>query len=473
MTKERDHITQHVLRKVETTIRSHRLIQPGERLVVGLSGGPDSVALLSVLQRLKDLWRWEIAVVHLHHGLRQEEADEDLEFVRRLAAHHGLPFFCRRLPPGCLESNVEDRARRLRYAFLEETRVRWQGDRIVVGHHADDQAETVLGALLRGTGTSGLRGMPYKRNAVVRPLLDLTKKEIILFLRMQSIPFRTDSTNQDLRYRRNRIRHLLLPLLKEQFNPAVEALLRRTARVCTVEDAFLESQVDRYWETAVIDGAAVKFPVDRYRIMPVALRLRLLRRAYTQVSKRKRTLSLRHLEALDRLAHADGAEKGLDWPGGVRGVVSGGLISIGPMEQFLGHHWSYTVEYPGKTMVPEAGIRIHWHALCSDVYRGRKERVPAAAFALDALKGELLLRSPRAGDRFRPLGLGGSRKVKDLLIDRRVPRKDRWRIPILVDEEGILWVVGHRLDERARVYASTRWILTAWIEPMESERQMG
>lgn len=455
-----------ILLRVQETIRQHGLVEPGGRVLVAVSGGPDSVALLHILLDLRPRWGWEIAAAHLHHGLRGADADGDLAFTAQMVAGLGIPLFQRVLPPGELKEaggSLQEAARVARYAFLEQALEEWQGGRIAVGHQADDQAETVVSALLRGAGTRGLRGMPYRRGAVVRPLLDITRREILQYLADRSIPFRQDPSNEEMSYKRNRIRHELIPCMS-RFNRGVTGLLRQTARICMDEDDFLQAQTDKVWKDMIsLRQGVVDIPAQRYREEHRAIRRRILIKAYEMVKGEARGLAFRHVEAMDRLALEDGEERWLHLPGGVRLVVGGGRIVLGPSDAMRPRTLYHRVVFPGETRVPEAGLRIRWDVVNGATGWAGPVRGVSVHMDLEALRGGLVLRGPRPGDRLRPLGLCGTKKVQDILVDRKVPRRLRWRVPLLVDDVGVVWVVGYGIDQRVRPHRDTRRILVGAV----------
>jgi tRNA(Ile)-lysidine synthase len=306
--------------------------------------------------------------------------------------------------------------------------------------------------------------MPYQRGLLVRPLLDVTRKEILAYLEDRSIPFRTDRSNEDRRYLRGRIRLDLLPGLRRGFNPGMDRALCQTARICAAEDEFLRAHVGALWrDLALADETQARLAISAYREQPRGLRWRLLRTAYGHVRGDARGLSFGHVEAMDRLAFDEGEERWLHLPGGIRFSVSGEAMLFLRGEGAEAGSFFYPVAVPGETWVGEAHMVIRWSVLERIPPEGFPAPGEAALLDLDKLIGDIAVRSPRPGDRLRPMGLGGSRKVQDILVDDKVPRRDRWRVPLLADAKGVVWVVGHRLDERVRLYPSTRWILQAAI----------
>jgi tRNA(Ile)-lysidine synthase len=458
-----------VLGRVEATIREHELLARQDRVVVAVSGGPDSVALIHILNELRRGWGWDLAMAHLHHGLRGAEADEDLAFVEDMARNLGLPFLSRRLPAGSLRGtrgSLQENARRARYRFLEEVRAQWNGNRIALGHHGDDQAETVLAALIRGAGPHGLRGMPYRRGSLVRPLLDVKRAEILQYLDAQSLLFRRDPSNEDTAFLRPRVRTVLLPLLRDRFNPGVADLLRQTARICASEDGLVEALLGNVWaRVARIREGEVEIPRGLFLEQPEALRWRLLMRAYRSVRGDARRLAFAHVAAMDRATRAPGGEHWLDLPRGVQFCVGGGTVLMRGAAAAPPRPFRHTVMIPGEIHVREAAMRIRWEIEMGQPSLVHSRAVPWVLMDPDAFSGEIVLRSPLPGDRLRPLGLGGTKKVHDVLVDAKVPRRDRWRVPVLADDRGVAWVVGHRMDERLRVGPETPRVLKATILP--------
>ena len=466
-------IVDAVLKRVESTIVRRGLFRKGDGIVVAVSGGPDSMATLCILIDLAPKWDWRFAVAHLHHGIRGRDADEEMELVERTAERFGLPFYGKKLPKGYLKGlkgSLHENARRERYGFLKDSTDRWGGSRVALGHQADDQSETVLAALVRGAGTRGLRGMPYmKEGLYARPLLDVTRSEILGYLEAASVPYGKDPSNEDRAYLRSRIRRDLLPFLRDGFNPRMDEALRRTAEICREEDDFLDGVAEASWnELADVDEDAVAIPLDRYRVLHPAVRRRLVRRAFRRLCGDEKGLDLSQSAEADRLAvtaaeECGGEEKRLYFPRGVRVVVSGGVLLVSREGALSEKDWTEPVRIPGETVLSEAGIVIVWDILdgCSidELPKGKD----CVYLNPEALSGDAILRNSRPGDRIRPLGLGGTRKVRDILTDAKIPRRVRWKIPVMEDDFGIAWVVGLRLDERMEVRKMVNRIVRARV----------
>lgn len=410
-------------------------------VLAAVSGGADSVALLLELLRLQrngQISRVEAA--HLHHGIRGQSADEDAAFVRALCERLGVPLHSERIdvPEAARRDGVslELAARNARYAFLERIRASRSLDHIALGHHRDDQAETVLLHLLRGCGTDGLAGMRLRSGRLIRPLLHTPKDAILAYLADCGQAFCTDETNFENDATRNRIRLEVLPAL-EAINPAAKKAL---------SDAAAHVVQDAEYLNALADEAYLRCGTDREQLLalPGPIRLRVLKRIlpYTDFE----ASDLLRLDALLMGQTGDCATL----KNGVVAWLDAKRLRIGREEPA-----PYAVPVPGTGSVRLSGGTL-------SVERVDAARIPCGGFDAyidaDRLNGRVIARSPQAGDRFTPLGMMGTKLLSDFLTDRKVPRFER-TMPILCDEAGIVWVTGHTVDERMRVTADSTYIL--------------
>lgn len=463
-----------LVERTRETIRRHRLIEPGERILAAVSGGADSVALLHVLAALRGEMRFDLAVGHLDHGLRPGSA-EDARFVAGLAGGLGLPFRSERADLAA-RGDAEDLARRARYDFLERTAAALGAGKVATGHHADDQAETILLRLLRGAGAGGLAGMPLRRPLgsveIVRPLLDATREEIRGFLAFRRLPFREDPTNAAEGFLRNRVRLRLIPFLVEHFAPRVRDRLLALAEVLRDEDAFVEAAARAaYTEVAREDPEGIEVDLAALAAAPPALRRRILRRALLAASKGGAAVEMDHVAAVLDLAGAERSGGRLDLAGGVRAERTAGRLRIGPARaEAAPGPVRFEVAVPGETVVSPLGVVLEttlFPRAGGVVPIGRRGR--AAHFDADAVRPPLLVRTRLPGDRFVPLGMKGTKTLQDLLVDAKVPRGARDRVPVLADAEGVVWVVGVREGARCRLRKSTRRCLRVVVRDMPPE----
>ena len=455
--------------RVLRTIRRHELFPRDSRVLAGVSGGSDSVALLHLLLELQETAGFRVSgVAHVHHGLRGDDADRDAEFCRSAATACGLPFHLERVDVRAVaraeRASLEDAARRLRGEALARAARALSCDRVAVGHTRDDQAETVLLKLLRGAGTRGLRGIHPRVGATVRPLLEVGRDELRGWLLDRGLSFVEDETNADLRFRRNAVRHRVMPVLVDLFGPAAPGALARQADVAREDEALLTFLARPLAEKAVrADESNIRIDCKDLASSPVALRRRVfleaLRAAGVRDPRFEHVMQLGDLEP--------DAEVRL--PGGLRAWREGTVIRLGPVPAELGcGAFRYELAIPGSVWVPEAGRTLDARVLAAQdavVESWMTCRTPSAALiAADGLAGTLGVRNWRPGDSFRPLGLNGRKKLQDVFVDRKIPRADRSRLPLVVDhEDRIVWVPGHTVDEAYRVTDDTRAVVVLTV----------
>jgi tRNA(Ile)-lysidine synthase len=454
-----------LVRTVRTTIEKYGMLAGGERVVVALSGGPDSVALLHVLVSLKNTYRLELHAAHLEHGLRGEEALDDLRFVEALCGGLGLPLTVKRVKMADLAASsslsLEAVARKVRYAFLEEVLAATGATRIATGHNANDQAETVLLKLMRGSGIAGLRGIrPAIEGRIIRPLVEAKRDEILLYLKEKGLDSRTDATNSEDAFDRNRVRRRLLPLIEQEFNPRIVDSLVRTASVFAMVGSYFENEV------ASVTKACCRFEEGRitvglpvFRQAPQIVKLFTIYALLRSLEGDDQVVSFDTLSAVANVAERSQSGSRVDIGSGITALKEYDTLVIG--RDVAGPvAYEVALSIPGVTAVGDAGCSFDLDVLeerpeSADLYRSGSE----AYFDFDKLALPLAARSWREGDRFVPFGLSGSKKVHDVFADEKVPISERARTPIVCDREDIIWVAGVRRAERARITDDTRTIL--------------
>ncbi|GAM11358.1 tRNA(Ile)-lysidine synthase [Geobacter sp. OR-1] len=436
-----------MLRGADRTIREHGLFQPGQTVVVAVSGGVDSVVLLDYLAARRDL-ALSLVVAHLNHSLRGEESDADEAFVRGLAGRHGFIFESARVDVTSLARegrlSLEEAGREARYRFLSQVAEQAGADVIALAHHADDQAETVLMRLIRGSGPAGLAGMAPRSadGRYVRPLLEVSRREIEAYARQQSLFFRTDSSNADPAFLRNRIRLELLPLLKG-YNPAIVERLADTAAIMSADEALLTAAIERRWrEAGSVSGSQVLLDLTVLSGDLPGMRLRLYRHGISRVAGNLRRISFRHLQSVDRLAIEGPPNGTLDLPGGLRVVRCYNRLS------FSLSGWAESVPEYAIT-IPAAGcFEIPGGGTVSVEYCDGPPAAESGALEMLVDLAEFplpwVVRGFLPGDRIAPRGLNGHKKVKEIFIDAKIPRSLRARIPLFFSGERLFWVAGLR-----------------------------
>ncbi len=429
--------------QVLRTIRKFRMLSDGDHVLVAVSGGLDSTALLACLHNLARGLQLTLTVAHLNHGLRGVEADEDEEFVRRLCADLGLTLIAGRAKlggRGVLLPNLEEAARSARYDFLQSVADRAGAVRIAVGHTLDDQAETFLLRMVRGSGPLGLSAIhPVKGKRIIRPLIECARETVALYLADVGLTHREDSSNRSLERRRNRVRHELIPYLREHFNPGVNAALARAAGFCREAAEYMEAQAEEaarsltvcQGENLALDAAAV------LRLHP-AIRRIAVRRALARWRGSLRGFTHRHVAAIIRLCRPGMSGKGIALPGGAAALRRLELLLLVKSPPRAPRDYRYELPIPGGCEIPEAGMCI-----CAAVEENR----PADTKLLEArlnpglLPGPLVIRSRLPGDRY---GGAGRRKVKKMLLAARIPLEKRALLPMVTHGDVVVWIPGFR-----------------------------
>lgn len=469
-----------LVKKVRNIIGREGLLAAGDRCLVAVSAGPDSMALLHILAVLAPEFNTSLVAAYVDHGLRPAETGAEAELVRQAARALGLPVECGKVAVRSHSAahglSLEHAARDLRYGYLLEVAKQYACNRLAVAHTADDQAEEVLLRLIRGTGGKGLSGMDLASpRGVIRPFLQIPKKWVLDYLAAERISFCEDSSNRERVFLRNRIRLDLLPYLAEYFNPNIRETLRRTADVLNEDEKLLEELAEAACARALVvedvdDLPVVHIPLNRFRAEPKAMQRRIMEKACWQMDCPP---SFQHIEQLRSLACSgrDGAQIHLGR--GLRVLRQGDIVSLsfpkgrqalrgdlaaeeGRLRAFIPEPGCFTVEGLDQKITVE---------LLADV----PDREALSARGVEFLDAAtvifpLTLSSAEPGDRFHPLGAPGGKKVSDFMIDRKIPRKERWRVPVLRDANGVLALIGLRLDQRCGVGPATRSVLSIRLQ---------
>jgi tRNA(Ile)-lysidine synthase len=489
-------------------IERERLVAPGDRVVVAFSGGPDSTALLWLLQELLPPLGAAVAgAAHLHHGLRGRAADEDEAFCAEMSRRAGVPFVAERVDAGQLAAegrcSVESAAHEARRAFLERTRARLGASLVATGHTLDDQAETFLLRAVRGAGRRALGGIRPRRGRLIRPLLETSRAELGAWLGQRGLASREDESNRDLRIPRNRIRHEVLPRLVAEW-PGTVGALARAARAAGEDADCLDGLADTAVPSVVSEEASTRaLDVPALLALEPAIRRRLVWRVLSEAAGAP--VASAHVQrVLDLAASAPRRAGPLALPG-QRVVLDGTRLVVEPcgaVAERPGASRGGATPAPAERLPPsvapsarpsaEGDAASRWHLpvpgtvvvtggrfeiAARQVTREEFGTVPASeagrVAALDAtvVAGPLFVRTRRPGDRVRPLGAPGTRKLQDVLVDRKVPRAERDAVPLVVDaDDRIVWVAGHAVAEAARVVAATTNVLLLELRPAGGSR---
>lgn len=448
-----------MLEKVRKTISRYRMLRRGDTVCVATSGGVDSAVLLHVLCSLGDELGLKLVVCHLNHGLRGKESERDFNFVKKTAQRLELPFEGKRLGEGeTRKGSLQDWARKKRYEFLEEAAAKHGARKVALGHTLDDQAETVLMRFIKGSGTTGLSGMASVRGIYIRPLLETTREEIERYAHDKGIKYVIDSTNKSKKYLRNRLRLDLIPLIEKDFNSSIKETLARTASVLARDDEFIRAEAERAIAGLIKKRDSNEITLDRKGLTGLneALAVRVFLKAASIVGSVS-GLYTPNVDSFLTLVKAKRPNAVVNLPGGLylKRVYNDITLSTKGLDKPLPFDTELTV--PGLTRVDGAGLRLRARVLKKRPLR--LEKPGTAYFDYDALLKPLRVRSFRAGDRMRPMGMEGHKKLKDIFIDARVPRAERVNIPLVESGGKLIWAAGLRQAEEFKVTRSTKKIL--------------
>ncbi len=472
-----------MLHTVKRTMLSWQVVRPGQGILVAVSGGPDSLALLEVLSVLAPGLGIHLEVAHLDHGLRGKESEADARFVEREAGTRGLAFHHLRLDVGQMaarwKTSVQDAAHRLRHGFLERVRRRQALAFTALGHHMDDQAETLLLHFLRGAGPDGLSGLRPVDGHLIRPLLDVRKSQIDDFLKERGIEPRVDPSNQDRKYTRNLIRLDILPVLERDLNPALTETLAGSARIMADVSDYLDEVAATTLDSLAHSSEPLLLPAPAFTSLHPAVQQSVIRLGFSRVAGDARGLKRRHVEAVRDLWLCARPGSRLDLPRGTRAWVEESQLALGTVrdrDQRQGPAiaaFHYEMQVPGTLSIPEADLSIEARVMDRDSIPpgalsgrpGRKEPAPAVRgvpllarevyIDYNKLDLPLVVRNRRPGDWFRPLNLGGTVKVKDFFISNKIQPGARDLIPLVYAGDRLVWIAGFRLDDQFKVNDQT------------------
>jgi tRNA(Ile)-lysidine synthase len=457
-----------LLNQVKRTIDRHHLLEQGDRLVVGVSGGADSMVLLHVLNSSRKDFNLSLIVAHVNHGLRPHEAEKEAELVRTASEKLGIPFeygkFNVREFKRAGGFSLQDAARRIRFHFFKGLLRKHQATKIALGHNADDQVETVLINLLRGSGLKGLKGiLPIRDGKVIRPLLEVWRREIDSFALKKGIPFFVDSSNLKKTYLRNRLRMDLIPLIEREYQARFKGVVLKTANLLQGENDYLDRESAQAYQRIVRgEKDKVSFNFSEYQSLHRAIQWRVIQRIVEGIYGEEEEGLRETGRIFSKLLQSPPSFR-LELPCGVfekrYNTVLARKGSVKPVPPFETELLS-----PGCTLVEEIRREVVIEEICSDRSEAFNEPPNIAYLACESLKFPLKMRNFRPGDRFQPLGVKGTQKLKEFYIDHKVPRFERPSIPLLISGEMIAWVVGYRIDERVKVTGKSRKVLRVEVK---------
>ncbi len=457
-----------MIKKVQQTIEKYNLLKKGESVVVALSGGPDSTALLTVLFTIAQKMNLKLIVAHFNHRLRGREADADEKFSRDLAQKMDLHFFSGSMDKKSKKKGIspEDFYRRQRYDFLDKVAKDNGAQKIAIGHNMNDQAETVLLNLLRGSGLEGLKGfLPKRDGKIVRPLVEISRQEIISFLEAAGISYRVDKTNKDDVHLRNKIRMQLIPYLKENYNSKIEENLAQMAAILRNEDEFIKGYTAKMLQSPAIQKGetCVLLKVNLVKKMPVAIRWRLFKTILEDLSPENNGISFAHVVSLDDLMKKSASGRKVVLPMKLEArreyddlILEKQKTSSGPVI------FKRALVIPGSTYIKEKNLVVKSRIIKKrNIDFGNRDVI---YLDLDKLHLPVTVRNRREGDWFQPLGMTGRQKLKKYFIDHKILPSRRDEILLFVDKLSVICIETMHLNERVKISPQTNNVLKLEIE---------
>ncbi len=450
-------------RKILDYIRRNRLFAPGDRVIVALSGGADSVCLLVVLNELREVLGLELKAVHVHHGLRGEEADRDRDYARELSEKLGVAFSCIQVDAALYAReqgmSVEEAGRHLRYQIFEKERLEFSGTKIAVAHHRDDQAETILYNLFRGTGLKGLGGMRPVRDRIVRPLLSVGREEILAYLEEKGISYCEDSTNAQTDYVRNRIRSQILPEIREQVNKRAGENILHAGEMAAQADEYLEKQAEGIlkargvWErdkagTKRARGVGAKALLAEDDI----IRNYVIRRMIRSVNESMKDITMTHVESAAALLFGSSGRQ-VDLPCGLIAVRTPGELWIKKKKT------EELVDKEKDFPLPKLDFKVFPYKKGQEIPKNGYTKW----FDYDKIKCALSVRYRETGD-YMTLAGGGKKTIKAFMIDEKIPKEEREKIPLVAEGSHVLWVIGHRISEYYKITDDTHTVIQMQLD---------
>lgn len=474
--------TNQLRQTIVRTIHAYRMINPGDKVLIGVSGGPDSICLWHLLMALADKLNIHIGVAHLNHGLRGAASDADAELVRQTAEYYDTPFFYKKVDVRDLANiykrSLEEAGRMARYDFFQKTAAARGFDKIALGHHRDDNAEQVLMNVLRGAGPDGLAGIPPVRDQIIRPLIRVCRQDILTYMTENRLPYVTDLTNSDTVFLRNKIRHHLMPLLKKEYNPNIADSLNRLSEICRSENDWLDEWVMESLNQASLyrDKTKIALSIPSLQGRHRAHLRRLMRAGIKAIKGDLRRIRMAQLDAAVELIDNKNSMACSDLSDRIRVEKQGNQLIIRQVSRNLravrpdppppGYHYRIQpADLPLELWIPQIQKKIAISAPYEAAHANIDRDLPSVAvFDLDRLSFPLIIRNPEPGDRFVPLGMEGTQKLKDYFINNKVPQRQRTAYPVMVSDGAIIWLAGHRIAEPVKITPASKRIIRAEIK---------
>lgn len=460
-----------MLQKIMETIKENSMFSKEDKIIVGVSGGPDSMCLLHILSSLRYTYSIDIVAAHLNHGLRGKDADEDEEYVKIFCEKNNIEFYSRRVNIEELSNtwgiSSEMAGREARYSFFLELFDKLGANKIAIAHNANDQCETILMRIIRGTGLEGLEGIkPVRDEIYIRPLIKITREEIEHYCDKNNINPRIDKTNLQNIYSRNKIRLELIPYIRENFNSHIIEVVNRLGENVKIDNDFIEKKSKEFLgKYCIMSSNKVKIKKEAFNEHK-ALISRMIRRSIEIIKGNLVNFERVHVEYIISLQRGS-TGKEIELPGGIRALNNYGeiILSSESKNEIKKDLETYNISLNEKNKI---GIfNIETNVLDKKLLQRVKEDSLEQYFDYEKVDGEVSFRYRKEGDKFQPLGMKGTKKLKDIFIDLKIPKDLRNNIPIICIGEEIAWIVGYRISDKFKVDKNTTKLLKIKLESEE------
>ena len=476
------------MKRIEKFIQKYHMLTCGDRVIAGVSGGADSVCLFLMLLELREKIGFDLIAVHVHHGLRGEAADQDQQFVEALCEQHRIPLEIFRVNLESIakkrKQSLEEAGRMVRREAFDSVCKKYGGNKIALAHHQNDNAETLLWNLSRGTGLDGLGGIRPVNGKFIRPLLCMNRKEIEEYLAKRKQSYCIDETNAGTDYTRNKLRHLVLPILEEQVNSAAVRHMNETMEQIWELQEYMQEQVEAAYQECVQEhfekACWIQIQQKSFETFPELIKKMVIRKGMEQVGGKKRDLSHKHVDVMMKLMNKQ-VGRTLDLPyemhakrnyEGIRlekrrTYLSGKEKKAGIIQECMAE-----LNIPGETILADRNLKLRCKILEKPKNLSIKDipqKIYTKWFDYGIIKSSLYIRTRQAGDTIVIDEKGHQKKLKNWFVDEKIPKEIRDSQLLLAENNEILWVLGHRMSQAYQVKQSTKWILQIEVETYKSD----
>lgn len=456
-----------IIKKVKQTIAKYNMLSIGDHVLVGLSGGPDSVCLLQILNIFKNSYKLKISAAYIDHGLRPDDVPKEIEFCRKLCDSLNIPFYTQSIDVKDFAKkekiNIQEAARILRYAALDQISININAHKIAVAHNIDDQAETVIMRLLRGAGPAGLSGIPPVRKKIIRPLIEIERTEIEKFLAEKNISYILDPSNESLKYLRNKIRKTLMPVIKT-ISPQATKIISKTADILREENDYINITVTKTLMRLISrkTDKTVELFCNPMEILNIVILRRALRFAVDSVKDLK-GLTFDHIEDIIKLIKTGKTGDRVHLPKGIRAIKGYSTLII--TAKALKKLSTYEITEPKDIYLKESSTFLNLKEIKKEELQNFGDGKNIIYIDMDKIKFPLIVRARKPGDYFYPFGFGKKKKLQDFFVDEKIPREERDIVPIIESDGNIVCIAGYRLDDRFKIDDNTKRCLQIKITP--------